>query len=97
MYFNDTLLELDLASNDLEDTTAARQFGEALGQMQYRKPNEKTKTNLQELNLSACFIGRKQMEELIEGLSRNRSLTALHFDDNELSLRGFRAVLIPFS
>ncbi len=89
---NSTLIDLDVASNDLESVKAARYFGEALGQVQRRKADGKSVSALHELNLSACYIGPKQMDELIEGLSRNRTLTTLHLDSNSLDLRGFRAV-----
>eukprot|EP01128_Nolandella_sp_AFSM9_P003692 TRINITY_DN1615_c0_g1_i1.p1 TRINITY_DN1615_c0_g1~~TRINITY_DN1615_c0_g1_i1.p1 ORF type:complete len:1016 (-),score=236.83 TRINITY_DN1615_c0_g1_i1:108-3125(-) len=91
---NDTLATIDLASNDLTSSTAARAFGDSLGHAQHRTIDEEAKSVISELNLSDCGIGRKSMEELVEGLSRNESLTRLHLDGNPLRVRGFRALAL---
>ena len=89
---NSTLVELDLASNDFTHTKSC----EALATLFITNPSKKFPTKsftaLGELNLADCGIGPKQVEELIEGLSRNQTLARLHLDNNELGMRGFRSV-----
>jgi len=54
----------------------------------------KFQTAIAEINLSSCLIGHKQMEELSEGLFRNRSIKTLHLDDNELNALAMRALAL---
>jgi Ran GTPase-activating protein (RanGAP) involved in mRNA processing and transport len=91
---NETLSELDLAFNDLDSIQAARRFGDALIQSGARAHETKSKTALQSLNLASCSLGYKHIEEFVEGFSRNRSVSTLHLDGNDLGGRGLRAVSI---
>jgi len=89
---NSSLTYLDISHNTLESLEACRKFAEAIGHQKTKKTEKISKTAITELNISGCLIGYKQMEELAEGLYRNRSIKTLHLDDNDLSAKGMRAV-----
>jgi len=91
---NSSLQYLDISHNSLESLEACRKIGEAIGHIKTKKTENVSKTVLAELNISGCLIGHKQIEELTEGLYRNRSIKTLHIDDNDLSGKGMRALAI---
>jgi len=91
---NPSLIYLDISHNSLESLEACRKLGEAIGHIKSKKTDNISKTVINELNISGCLIGHKQIEELTEGLYRNRTVKTLHIDDNDLSGKGIRALAI---
>eukprot|EP01125_Pyxidicula_operculata_P014395 TRINITY_DN4790_c0_g1_i1.p1 TRINITY_DN4790_c0_g1~~TRINITY_DN4790_c0_g1_i1.p1 ORF type:complete len:527 (-),score=113.23 TRINITY_DN4790_c0_g1_i1:13-1593(-) len=91
---NTGLLFLDLAHNTLDSRESAQKFAESISHAKTRKSDTPSQTNLEELNLAACMIGYKQMEELAEGFFRNQSITTLHLDGNEMTVKGIRALAV---
>jgi len=91
---NSSLVFLDVSHNNLDSVDACHKLSDALGHEKMRKSDKVSKTVLNEINLSSSLIGHKQMEELAEGLCRNRSLKTIHFDGNDLSVKGMRALAL---
>jgi len=92
--YNSSVSYLDISHNTLDSLEACRKFAEAIGHQKTKKTEKISKTAISELNISGCLIGYKQMEELAEGLYRNRSIKTLHLDDNDLSAKGLRALAL---
>jgi len=91
---NTGLTYLDISHNALDSSEACKKLSDALGHQKNRKNDKISKTVISEINLSSCLIGHKQLEELAEGLFRNRSIKTLHIDDNDLSVKGMRALAL---
>jgi len=91
---NSSITYLDVSHNSLDSTEACKQLAAALGHAKTRKGDKISATVINELNISNCLIGPKQLDELAEGLVRNRSIKTLHLDDNELGIKGMRALSV---
>ena len=84
---NNTLKELDISFNNINDDRAVIFLGKAL------QKNQTLKT----LDMRYNHIGKKGAEALVSGIEANKSLTRLHMDANNIGIEaaeGFMRVIL---